>query len=201
MILVFDLDDTVTETDKYSEYYISKFFKENNLPYKKVCSTVRYAEKKFNWSKDEALKWYKTYGDEMMLNFPLKEFAKEAINELYDLGHTIVIATARSDDWHSDPKGVTLKWLENNDIRYHKLFVGRSDKEEICKEVNADVFLDDDVTITSRVAEYFKSINKGTSCLMSSDYNINEEVGENIIRVKDFKSFFQMVCKEGIVEK
>lgn len=201
MIFVFDLDDTVTETDKYSEYYISKFFKDNNLPYKKVCSTARYAEKKFSWSKQEALEWYKIYGDDMMLEFPLKEGAKETINRLYDLGHTIVIATARADDWHSDPRGVTLKWLENNGIKYHKLYIGRSDKEEICKEVDADVFLDDDINITGRVGMYFKSINKGVSCLMSSDYNVDEIVDDNVIRVSDFKSFFEMVSKRGIVEK
>ena len=75
MIFVFDLDDTICETDLYSEKYIKKFIKENNLPYKQVAKNVRFAESKFDWNMDAALKWYKKYGDDMMAEFPCKKNA------------------------------------------------------------------------------------------------------------------------------
>ena len=154
MIFVFDIDDTIAETDKYSTEYIAQFFKDNNLPFKQVCNTARYAEQKFDWSADTAIEWYKTVGDQMMLHFPCKPHAVKLVNSLFDDGHTIIFATARDTNWHANPKQITLEWLQKNNIKYHKLYVGRVDKELICKEENADVFIDDDIEITAKVAEH-----------------------------------------------
>ena len=192
MVIVFDLDDTVVDTDGYSEKYILNFIKENNLPYKMISKVARFAEKKFDWDNETALKWYKEYGDQMMLEFPLKDGAKEIINELYDLGHTIVIATARATDWHTDPEVITKKWLENNGLKYSKLYIGRIDKEKICEEENADVFIDDDIKITGRVAEYFRKTG-GKACLFNTDYNKELDVSEGVIRVNSFKEFKEKV--------
>lgn len=200
MIFVFDLDDTVTDTDNYSEEYIKNFIKKNNLPYKQISKVARFAEKKFDWDNETALAWYKAYGDEMMGKFPCVKGAKESINMLYDLGHTIIIATARATDWHCDPEGVTEKWLEDSKVKYHKLYVGRVDKEKICEEEKADVFLDDDIKITERVGNYFNKVNKGKSYLMTTEYNKEFETTNNVIRVKDFEDFMNKL-KERIVEK
>lgn len=200
MIFVFDLDDTVCETDSYSEEYISKFFKDNNLPYKQVLKTTRFAEKKFDWDNETALSWYKEYGDEMMLNFPCKANSIETINKLHDLGHKIIIATARANDWHSDPEGITLKWLKINGIKYDKIYIGRIDKEAICEEENADIFIDDDTKITKKVSEYFSTcdISNKKSFLMTTDYNSNLEVPESVERIVDFNDFVIKLKKYGI---
>lgn len=195
MVIVFDLDDTVVDTDGYSEKYILNFIKENNLPYKLVNKVARFAEKKFDWDNETALNWYKEYGDQMMLEFPFKENAKEVINELYDLGHTIVIATARATDWHTDPEGITKRWLKNNGLKYSKLYIGRIDKEKICEEENADVFIDDDIKITNRVAEYFSNTG-GMACLFNTDYNKELEVSESVVRIDSFIQFKEKVLIE-----
>lgn len=185
MVFVFDLDDTICETDGYSEFYIKKFFAEHNLPYRQIASDVRFAESKFDWDRETALKWYKTYGDEMMLEFPCKANAVRCINFLHDSGHRIVIATARATDWHTKPEEITLKWLEKVGLKYDKIYIGRIDKEKICEEENADVFIDDDIKITQRVAEYFDGKKDKRCFLMTTNYNKNLEVSENAERVLD----------------
>jgi len=189
MIFVFDLDDTVCDTDYYSEKYILDFFIRNNMPYKQIAKDTRFAETKFDWDKDTALNWYKEYGDKMMSEFPCKKDAIKVINKLYDNGHTIVIATARANDWHKDPENVTKKWLLDNNLKYHKLYIGRIDKEKICEEEKADVFIDDDIKITKRVAEYFESIKKGQCYLMNTGYNKSLDVASGVIRVDNFNEF------------
>ena len=77
MVFVFDLDDTICDTDAYSEYYINKFIKDNKLPFKQVAKVVRFAEKKFDWDLETALNWYKQYGDKMRLEFPEKQNEKK----------------------------------------------------------------------------------------------------------------------------
>ncbi len=183
---VFDLDDTVCMSDEYSEKYISEFIDKHVLPYTKVCDKVRFAEEKFSWSKEVALDWYKKYGDQMMLEFPCKEGSVEVINSLYDAGNRIIIATARATDWHCDPEGVTKEWLEKVGIKYHKLYVGRVDKENICEIEGADYFMDDDVKITSKVANHLKNIKV---FLMTSKYNEDLMLDEKVERVKDFEDF------------
>ena len=194
MVFVFDLDDTLSETDLYSEKYISEFINKNNLPYKQIAKDVRFAERKFDWSTETALKWYKTFGDDMMLEFPLKNGAIEFLNFLHENGCKIVIATARATDWHTNPEEITIKWLKDNKIPYDTVYVGRRDKEKICEEVDADYFIDDDVSIVESVANYFLlSKRKKQAFLLTTNYNKNLSISNNVVRVKDFdelKNYF-----------
>lgn len=200
MVFVFDLDDTICETDSYSEEFIKSFFVENRLPYKQIAKNVRYAESKFDWDHQTALAWYKKYGDEMFLNFPAKPNAIKTINLLHDMGHTIIIATARAKDWHNEPKKFTFAWLKNNGVKYDKVYIGRIDKENICKKENADIFVDDDLEITKRVAEYFSKTGKGQAYLMTSNFNKDFEVGDNILRLNTFKELNKIIDIDNEIE-
>lgn len=199
MVFVFDLDDTVCETDLYSEQYIANFFKTHNLPYKFVQKNTRFAEAKFDWPMDEALKWYKTYGDQMMLEFPAKPGAIETINALFDAGHTIIIATARAADWHTNPVEITEQWLKQNGVKHTKLYTGRIDKEAICADENADFFIDDDVKFTAKVAELLQEGK--TTCkplLMTSAYNQSLESASGVTRISDFNHFATLLKANGV---
>lgn len=190
MVFVFDLDDTICDTDGYSEKYILDFFKMNNWNYKQIAKDVRFAEKKFDWDMDTALHWYKTYGDAMMANFPCKEGRVDVLRILKSRGHRIVIATARATDWHTDPEGVTLKWLEDNEIPYDKLYVGRVDKEFICEEENADVFVDDDIDITGKVASHLG--DKIKVFLSNTGYNKIIQTPRGVDRIDDFEDLLKL---------
>lgn len=188
MVFVFDLDDTICETDGYSETYIQDFIKFHNLPYKKIATIVRFAESKFDWDRETALKWYKEFGDQMMAEFPCKKNAAEFLQSIHKARHKIVIATARATDWHTNPRELTLKWLADNEIPYDKIYIGRIDKEKICEEVNADFFIDDDIAILERVSNYFASVGGNKQAfLATSNYNKALPVPNGVIRVKDFK--------------
>jgi len=193
MVFVFDLDDTICDTDGYSESYMIDFFAKHNLPYKQIASKVRYAESKFDWSNEQALEWYRTYGDEMMKNFPVKNNAVEVINKLYAQGHTIIIATARAKDWHTNPYAATLEWISKVGLRYHRGYIGRGDKESICKEVGADVFVDDDIGIVERV-------NQTCGCkvfLATTEYNRDLKTPDGVDRINDLSSLLRIAEKSS----
>lgn len=198
MIFVFDIDDTICETDKNSEEYILNFFDKKGYPYKQVSSVERFAEAKFNWSVETAERWYKKYGDEMMLNFEPKPHVVATFRMLRELDHKIIIATARSTDWHTDPRGVTLKWLENNKIEYDKIYLGRVDKEQICIGEGADVFVDDDIKICEKVA---KDCPRTKVLLMKSNYNKGKNVSKDIIKIDDVSRIFTLMALSKIGAK
>ena len=186
MVFVFDIDDTICDTDGYSEWYIKNFIIQHKLPYRQIAKNVRFAEYKFDWTNEQALDWYKNYGDKMALHFPVKGNSVEIINQLFDAGHTIVIATARSTDWHVEPYDITLKWFEKVGLKFSKIYIGRTDKDAVCKEVNADVFVDDDLKTILRVDEMFNKIGKGKVFLAQTNYNKTLEIPKNIEIIKDF---------------
>ena len=71
-------------------------------------------------------------------------------------------------------------------LKYHKLYVGRVDKEAICHDENADVFVDDDLKITGRVAEYFAEKKKsGKTFLSTTEYNKKMELPKGVERLDD----------------
>ena len=198
MVFVFDLDDTICKTDEYSEKYINKFFKQHNMPYKQIAKVVRFAEKKFDWSVEEANSWYKQFGDQMMLEFPYKKNSVKIINKLFNLGHTIIIATARANDWHTKPEEITKQWLNKVGLKYSKLYVGRIDKEKICEEENANFFIDDEIKYVQNAANYFNGNKKCQSFLMTTSYNLSLPCPPNVTRVKNFNEFKNELKKFGI---
>lgn len=193
MVFVFDIDDTICDTDGYSEKYIKDFIFKHNLPYKQIAKNVRFAEYKFNWTNEQALEWYKNYGDEMALQFPVKGNSVEIINQLYDSGHTIIFATARSTDWHVEPQKITLQWFNKVGLKYSKLYIGRTDKEEICKAENADVFVDDDIKIITRVHNMFKETGKGMALLAETNYNKTQDIPNDIEKIKNFNEILDVL--------
>lgn len=191
MIFVFDIDDTLCDTDGYSEKYISKFFENHNIGFKQVRKVVRYAEMKFDWTIEQALAWYKTYGDQMALEFPPKRKAKEVINTLHSMGHKIILATARDTDWHVEPEKITRQWLALNGIKFDKLYIGRVDKEQVCIAENADVFVDDDVDICTRVL----NDSKTAAYLSRTDYNETLEKPNGLKTVNDLSFLLDLASE------
>ena len=200
MVFVFDLDDTICDTDGYSESYIKEFFVKYHFPYKQIEKDVRFAEKKFDWDDETALNWYKEFGDDMMAEFPCKPHAVEVINRLRENGHKIVIATARATDWHTKPQEITLKWLDDVGIKYDRIYIGRIDKEKICEEVNADVFIDDDLKITEKVAKYFEGKSGKHVFLSTTSYNKSKLAPNGVERVRDFLEFERKLELEKVKE-
>ena len=129
----------------------------------------------------------------MMLNFPIKKDASKFLNQLKSNGHKIIIATARANDWHTNPEEITKKWLENNNIPYDKLYIGRWDKELICEEENADIFVDDDIKITTKVAEHNKNMKV---FLASSDYNKTQEIPEIVTRIETIEEISNYIFND-----
>ena len=95
MIFVFDLDDTICDTDGYSEAYIKNFISLHKLPYKQIAKIARFAELKFDWPHEEAMKWYKEFGSDKYMHIDFidynknnhSDFVNGLIKALEDIGY------------------------------------------------------------------------------------------------------------------
>lgn len=69
-------------------------------------------------------------------------------------------------------------------FKYHKIYIGRIDKEKICEEENADVFVDDDIKYTTKVEEYFKStVGDKKVFLKTTAYNKTLPTPDGVVRI------------------
>ena len=137
-----DIDDTITNTFDYLIPYIADYLNiskeyllKNNISYSNIPKDLNFDIQKF----------VTIYCENFMTNVPLKNGAKEYINKLKELGHDIVIITARDEKRYDKAYELTKNYLIRNGIKYDKL-ICNEDKAICCKQENIDLFIDDSIT-------------------------------------------------------
>ena len=143
MIIGIDIDDTLSLLQPLKIELANKYIKENNMPYKLIKPNANFFSEMYDWPADVCDKFWDLIGDYLLDTVNAREHASEIISKLRNNGHKIIIITARSSDWHKDPYGMSVDWLNRYKIPFDKLIVGKSDKIPVCLEEKIDLFIDD----------------------------------------------------------
>lgn len=96
-----------------------------------------------DWQKDDCDKFWIDQGDSLFNNTPLRKNVADIVSNLKNMGHKIIIITARTTDLHKNPYKLSYDWLKRNNIPFDKLIVGQLDKTKACLDEKVDVFVDD----------------------------------------------------------
>lgn len=141
LTIAIDIDDTITNTFDFMIPYIAEFYsinldylKNNNISYTTLTKEM----------KEKELEFAQTYFEKVMPNAPIKEDAAKYIKKLKELGHKIIIITARSFLFYTDPYKISEEYLKNNNIIYDEIICS-FDKAGKCKEYNVDILIDDSI--------------------------------------------------------
>lgn len=180
-----DIDDTISETFEtllpYAQKYtIEKLGREAKVDFGKKCINHYYIEEMFNWSKEESIQFWENNITEILEKVNIKTFASEIIKKLSEKGNNIYLITAR---WNTDKNNVektTVKWLDEKNVIYDKLFINAeaNRKVQLVQENDIDIFIDDSY-------ENCKDVSEKTNAkvfMMNSRVNENFKL-ENIKRV------------------
>lgn len=143
MIIGIDIDDTLTILQKIKIETANNYIQKNNLPYKLIDENANFFSKMYDWPIDVCDKFWFLEADHMLDVATPREHASEVITKLKNMGHKIVIITARNNDWHKAPYEMSVNWLNRNNIPYDKLIIGFTDKIPVCQEEKIDIFIDD----------------------------------------------------------
>lgn len=180
-----DIDDTMADTFDYLIPYISEFFeidtkylKDNNISY---CSLPEDMKKR-------ELEFAKKYYDKVIPDTPFKPKVAEYINKIKQLGHEIIVITARDETLYTDEYKTTIKELNNNNINYDKLICD-FDKATVCKDEKIDLFIDDSIANCNKVKEL------GIETILFNSKSNMEEV-TNLYRVDNWKDIYEKI-KQG----
>lgn len=177
-----DIDDTMADTFEYLMPYIAEFFnvdikhlKDNNISYNNLPKEM----------KERELEFAKKYYDKIIPNTPFKPKVAEYIDKIKELGHEIVVITARDKTLYTDEYKTTIEELKNNNIQYDKLICD-FDKAKVCKIEKIELFIDDSINNCKKVKELGIE-----TILFSSKSNINNKT--NLNRVYNWKDIYEKI--------
>ena len=139
-----DIDDTIANTfesiDKYAKIYTEKVLKRDFKIKDLDVTDPMWAKYLYGWTIEEDAKFWEDNYELTMENVTVKAGASKVINELYK-NNKIILITARANNQKISE--LTLEWLKENNISYHKIYMGHLNKREIILENNLDIFIDD----------------------------------------------------------
>ncbi len=142
MNIAIDIDDTLTESFDYFLPYVAEYFGVDKEELRK--QNISYSNLPKEWKKNE-IDFCKAYYDRIVPNTPFKQDAAWAVKRLRELGHRIVIITARTDALYTDPYQTTAQELANGGICYDEL-ICTFEKAKACVEEHISVLVDDSIT-------------------------------------------------------
>ena len=149
MIIGIDIDDTLTDTFDYMLPCVAEYFGVDAEELRR--RNISYNNLPEEW-KEEEFKICKKYCDSIIEDTPFKSDSAWAVQKLREQGHKIVIITARTTEFYTDPYKTTINELAKGGIVYDKL-ICTFDKASACAAENVSVFIDDTISHCEAVSQ------------------------------------------------
>lgn len=146
-----DIDDTLVSTTESFDELRKKY----NINFSKSW--------KDEWTKEEINFIFNKYLDEILLGAKFKENSKEVVNQLHDLGHELIVITARRNKHCETIEEKTLEILQSEDLKISKIYFEQTKKSDLAKKLNIDLMIDDSVYV------YDNMKKDGIDCILFGD--------------------------------
>lgn len=169
MVIGIDMDDTICSTNERIIVEADKYDKEV-LGGTGVKNVKAY---EFNdmlgWEPEMKGQFFKDRLEYIMGGAEIKEDAKRVINKLHDNGAKIVIISFRKAKYIADPYKLTKDWLDQEGVKYDKIYVDTGSKVDECLAEKVTLFIDDKESHCEEVS------NAGIDVLLFTNaYNTEE---------------------------
>ncbi len=142
-----DVDGVLNNIGDWHISYGKKFCVENNIV-RPVSLNAYFVKDIFHLTKEERNTFLNRYMVDLVHNIPIRYFASEVIKELKRMGHTIVILTARDNDFlvgeHAGKiEEYTRNWLNKHDVLYDEIITSSHSKTNDCFANGIDIMIED----------------------------------------------------------
>ena len=146
MKIAVDIDDTlnIVERLKCAKAYIER----KGLPFHLGNPDSNKYVEIFDWTLPDVLHFVREEGGvASFTDAAARKGAKEALTCWREMGHEVIILTARLKEWFSNPERLSRDWLEKRRIPYDALVAGVSveDKGRYCLAHGISILVDDDI--------------------------------------------------------
>ncbi len=143
MKIAVDLDDTLSRVERYARAH--GYIVRNNLPYQLVNEHAQLLAEMFDWSFSDVVDFMRAGGDSIFTEAVARPHAKEVLQKWREMGHTVIILTARTTKLFPNPEKLSRDWLEKRKIPYDELVANCEDKGKYCAENGVSLLVDNSV--------------------------------------------------------
>lgn len=190
-----DIDDTtfvtVNSMIKYADIYNTQILGKTETSKKFGSIPNRYYLKAiYGWDEKTKFDFFELYYKNVLEECIVMPNADKVIRELNQEGNEIFFITARlTTIKNCNTNEITKKALQRNNIPYNKLIINASNKLQVCKENEIEVFIEDSYETCKQLEECGIK-----TYLMTTKMNESIESG-NIERVKDWDEIYNKIQK------
>lgn len=131
MTIAVDLDDTVVNSVKTVKEIIER------------DPNISSYEEYLNFSEEEYIRFQRKYLNEVVSNSPLNPYCFYVLNEIKKLGHSLIVITARSNDYRDDILSLTDEYIKRYNLPFDEVITCCTWKSETCIKKSVDLMLDD----------------------------------------------------------
>lgn len=138
-------------------------------------------EEQFFLTDEENNRFWKEYIFDLMVSVPVRPYASSVISVLREMGHEIIILTARDNRYLTNQYANTMdfyveQWLDKNNIEYDEILSGPGNKKDKCLKNKLDIMIEDKANNVLQISEHIPVL------CFDAPYN-KEANNENITRV------------------
>ena len=191
MNLGFDIDNTISdiegELNKEAYNYaltLGKAPKNDKTDVVDINNDGKSWTEMYNFTNEELKYFLKDIQEEIWEEAKIREDAVMIIKKLKEEGNTIIIITARNEEFHDDPYNISATWLNKKGIVYDKLIVNARDKGDICKAEKIDVFVDDQLG---------NCLNISSKGIKTIRLTTDKTIYKGIINCTTFKEIYEII--------
>ena len=190
-----DIDDTtfitVESMIKYADIYNTQVLGKTQTSKNFGSIPNRYYLKSiYGWDEKTKFDFFDLYYKKVLEECKVMPNADKVINKLKKEGNEIIFITARLmaiKDCNTND--ITINSLQMNNILYDKLVINASDKLQVCKENEIEVFIEDSYETCKELEEFGIK-----TYLMTTKMNESIDSG-NIERVNDWNEIYNKIQK------
>lgn len=148
-----DLDGVLFDSEKlfrvYTELYDTNVLKRNSI----IDNRIVRLQERYSWTQEEINDFMEKYQTKIVQEAQFMPGAREVVKMLKEEGHELIIITARGSikKEHIQITQDVLKQA-NMDI-FDKYYFGTENKEQICKQENIDIMIEDSNTKSKIISD------------------------------------------------
>lgn len=183
-----DIDGVLNDIGQWHYSCGYKFCIDNGIdrgfdPYKYLI------EEQFFLTDKENYKFWREYIFDVMISIPTRPYAAKVLQLLKEMGHEIVILSARDNRYLTNQYANTMnfyveEWLNKNNIVYDEIITGPGHKVDKCIKNKIDIMIEDKANNVESISEHIPVL------CFDAPYNLNVNK-ENVTRVYSWYQIYK----------
>ena len=152
-------------------------------------------EHQFELTDEENYKFWREYIFDLMVSIPTRPYAGNILKLLKEMGHEIVILTARDNRYLTNQYANTMnfyveEWLHKNNIPYDEIIAGPGKKKDKCIKHKLDIMIEDKASNVLEISDIIPVL------CFDAPYNLNIEEN-HVHRVYSWYQIYQYFLENG----